>query len=46
MEQITFKVLCAHHACDHFKATMYNENRETEADLKMNIQLPVKNIHP
>ena len=30
----------------HFKATMYNENRETEADLKMNIQLPVKNIHP
>ena len=22
MEQVTFKVLCAHHACDHFKANM------------------------
>lgn len=30
----------------HFKATMYNENTETEANLKMNIQLPIKNIHP
>ena len=22
MEQVTFKVLCAHHACDYFKANM------------------------
>ena len=24
MEQVTFKVLFAHHACDHFKANVYN----------------------
>lgn len=29
-----------------FNATMYNTSRETTADLKMNIDLPIRYIHP
>jgi len=29
-----------------FNATMYNTQRQSLADLDMNINLPVRNIHP
>jgi hypothetical protein len=29
-----------------FNATMYNAERNTKANLDMNMDLPIKNVHP